>query len=182
MSDKKAIQIEEPINGSSSTAKSFPGFSQRLNYLCDLASIPRLDDGRQAYVSTLLPASKMAPGDWLKKDRPPKTTTLRKLLSLILQRISGEHDNIKIEAWLIYGDVVNQPFDLTPNEALIPLATTLIVSVANEINIPTDVFDLNNVLPMTLEMLTNFKLTTQDLVEPIHRKIIAQYIKSHLRN
>ena len=47
--------------------EAFPGFSERLNYFIDLAdpTIPAMDNGRQACISNLLQASKMAPGEWL---------------------------------------------------------------------------------------------------------------------
>lgn len=186
--DKNVVQLHEQIeeiNRSSSTVtEAFPGFSERLNHLIDLSGIdiPPLDDGRQAHISTLLKASKMAPGDWLKKDKPPKTATLRKLVNYLLSNIQGDHNPYKVEAWLKYGDTaVNSPFDLEPkeNQALIPLATTLIVSVAKEIGIPPYEFDLTTVLSSTVEMLSNFKLTHENIVEPVHRTIIAQYIKAN---
>ncbi|MBX2808156.1 MAG: hypothetical protein KTR20_05935 [Cellvibrionaceae bacterium] len=163
----------------------FPGFSARLNQLIDLTDlgIPPLDDGRQAHISLLLQASKMAPGDWLKKDKPPKTSTLRKLVVYLLSHIPGDHSPYKIEAWLKYGDAaLSNPFTVQPtinNQALIPLATTLIVSTAKTINIPTNQFDLGKVLDATLETLSDFQLTQESMVEPVHKKIIAQYILAH---
>lgn len=189
-SEKKVIQLHrqiEEINHTSGTiSEAFPGFSERLNHLIDLADldIPPLDDGRQACISTLLRASKMAPGDWLKKDKPPKTATLRKLVSYLLSHIPGELNPYKIEAWLKYGDeAVSNPFNSTPqeNQALIPLAITLIISVAKEINIPPNEFDLNKVLSVTVETCSEFRLTHESMVEPVHRKIIAQYIKANPR-
>lgn len=179
-------QIEEVNQASTTVSEAFPGFSRRLNDLIDLAdpAIPRMDGGRQAYISALLQASKMAPGDWLKKDKPPKTVTLRKLVNYLLSRMPGDYNPYKIEAWLKYGDAaIGNPFDLTPqeNQALIPLATTLIVSVAKEINIPPNEFDLNRVLSATVETLSDFKLTHESMVEPVHRKIISQYIKANPR-
>ena len=179
-------QIEEINQASATVSEAFPGFSDRLNYLIDLAdlNIPPMDDGRQAYVSALLQSSKMAPGDWLKKDRPPKTTTLRKLVVYLLSHISGEHNPYKVEAWLKYGDVaVVNPFESShqENQSLIPLATTLIVSVAKEIGIPANEFDLSIVLSSVVDMLFDFKLSHESMVEPVHRKIISQYIKANVR-
>ena len=189
-SEKNVIQLNrqiEEINQASGTfSEAFPGFSERLNNLIDLADvdIPSLDDGRQAYISTLLQASKMAPGDWLKKDKPPKTATLRKLVNYLIAHLPGDHNPYKIEAWLKYGEeAVSNPFNSAPqaNQALIPLATTLIVSVAKEIGIPPHEFDLSNVLTATVETLSDFKLIHESMVEPVHRKIIAQYIKANLK-
>lgn len=178
-------QIEELNQASASVSEAFPGFSERLNHLIDIANvdIPPMDDGRQAYISNLLQASKMAPGDWLKKDKPPKTATLRKLVVYLLRHVPGDHNPYKIEAWLKYGDAaVNNPFNSAPseNQALIPLATTLIVSVAKEISIPPNKFDLSKVLTTTVETLSDFKLTHESMVGPVHRMIIAQYIKANL--
>ncbi|MBX2807163.1 MAG: hypothetical protein KTR20_00895 [Cellvibrionaceae bacterium] len=167
------------------TTEIFPGFSTRLNQLIDLTDlgIPPLDDGRQAHISSLLQASKMAPGDWLKKDKPPKTSTLRKLVIYLLSHIAGDHSPYKIEAWLKYGDAaLSNPFTTQRamnNQALIPLATTLIVGEAKAINVPTNRFDLSKVLEATLETLSNFQLTQESMVEPVHKKIIAQYILAH---
>jgi hypothetical protein len=179
-------QAKEISQASDTVTEAFPGFSERLNKLIDLADIgiPPLDNGRQAYISNLIQASKMAPGDWLKKDKPPKTATLRKLVNYLLAHLSGDHNPYKIEAWLKYGDAaVCNPFNSTPqaSQVLIPLATTLIVSVAKEINTPTNEFDLNKVLTATVETLSDFKLTHESMVEPVHRKIIAQYIKANLK-
>ncbi|MCU7917253.1 MAG: hypothetical protein KZQ95_02705 [Candidatus Thiodiazotropha sp. (ex Epidulcina cf. delphinae)] len=190
-SEKKVVrlhrQIEEFNQTTSGTVSEvFPGFSKRLNHLIDLTdlNVPAMDDGRQAYISALLQASKMAPGDWLKKNKPPKTTTLRKLVIYLLSRIPGDHNPFKIEAWLKYGDeAVQNPFNSMPqnSQALIPLATALIVSVAKEINVTANEFDLNKVLSATVETLSDFQLTHESMVEAVHRKIIAQYIKSNPR-
>lgn len=187
-SDKNVVQLQKEIKeinqASSTVTEAFPGFSKRLNHLIDLSDIdiPPLDDGRQAHISALLKASKMAPGDWLKKDKPPKTATLRKLVNYLLSNIQGDHNPYKVEAWLKYGNTaVKNPFDLEPkaNQALIPLATTLIVSVAKEIDIPPHDFDLTKVLSSTIEMLSDFKLIHESTVEPVHRTIIAQYIRAN---
>ena len=165
----------------------FPGFSNRLNILIDLTdlNIPPLDDGRQSYISTLLQASKMAPGDWLKKDKPPKTATIRKLITFLLSHIPGEYNPLKVEAWLKYGDeALPNPFnsEQPDNQNLIPLATTLIVTVSKENNIPANEFDLSRVLNITVEMLADFGLDHESMIESVHKKIILQYIRSSPRN
>lgn len=165
---------------------SFPGFSKRLNQLIDMTDldIPDMDGGRQSYLSNLLNISKMPPGYWLKKDKPPKTSTLRRLVAHLLSHIQGTHNPITVEAWLKYGDVaVPNPFDEDDeeNEALAPLATSLIVSVAQEIGIPISKFDLNPVLSSTIDMLAYFKLTQECMIDPVYRAIIAKSIKSHPR-
>ncbi|MFC1336815.1 MAG: hypothetical protein G8D89_18305 [gamma proteobacterium symbiont of Clathrolucina costata] len=190
-SDPKVVQLHKQIEEYSqvvpgTVAEIFPGFSERLNHLIDLTDleIPPLDDGRQAHIASLLQSSKMAPGDWLKKDKPPKTSTLRKLVTYLLRHISGNHNPLKVEAWLKYGDeALPNPFDqnTSDNQDLIPLATTLIVSVARENNIPANDFDLSKVLTTTVDMLADFRLSHESMIESVHRKIIAQYIKSNPR-
>lgn len=189
--DEKVVQLHRQIEElnqapTGTVSEAFPGFSERLNQLIDLTDleIPAIDDGRQTYVGNLFQVSKMSPGDWLKKDKPPKTATLRKLVVYLLSHIEGDHNPFKIEAWLKYGDAaVSNPFNVTPedSQALIPLATSIIVSVAKEIGIPANKFDLNLVLTATVETLADFKLTQEGMVEPVHRRIIAQYIKAHPR-
>lgn len=150
--------------------------------LTDL-SIPSMNNGRQTYLSNLLNISKMPPGDWLKKDRPPKTITLRKLIAFFLNHISGDHDPNLVEAWLQYGNSVPNPFQSTEddNQALTPLATSLIVSVAQEIGTPVSKIDLNPVLSSTIEMLAYFRLAQDSVIDPVYRALIARQIKSHPR-
>ncbi len=189
--DQKVVQLRDrraEFNRTTAgaVAEIFPGFSARLNQLIDLTDldIPDIGDGRQTYIGELLQASKMACGDWLRKDKPPKPTTLRKLVVYLTEHVPGDQNPYKVEAWLRYGDVaVQNPFDSTPqrHQALIPLATALIVSVAKEIDVPTTSFDLSEVLTATIEILANFHITHATLIEPVHRTIIAQYIHAHPR-
>lgn len=166
--------------------EAFPGFSVRLNMFIDLTDleIPPLDNGRQSFLGNLVQTTRMSPGEWLKKDKPPKTATLRKLIVYLLDHIQGDYNPFKIEAWLKYGDVaVANPFykEADSSQSLIPLATSLIVLVAKEIGVPANSFDLNPVLASTVETLSAFKITQANMVEPVHRSIVAEYIKANLR-
>lgn len=187
----KVVQLHQQIEEINQTTpkvvtEEFPGFSDRLNKLIDLTDlgIPPLDGGRQAHIASLLQSSKMAPGDWLKKDKPPKNSTLKRLVNYLLSHIDGSHSPLKIQAWLKFGDeAVNDPFcDPQPdNQYLIPLATALIVAVTRENGIPASEYELSRVLCETVEMLAGFNLTHESMIEPVHLQIIYQYIKSHPR-
>lgn len=187
----KVVQLHQQIEEINQTTpeavgEEFPGFSHRLNKLIDLTDldIPPLDGGRQAHIASLLQASKMAPGDWLKKDKPPKNSTLRKLVNYLLLHIPGTHSPLKVLAWLKFGnEAVNDPFSNSQpdNQDLIPLATALIVSVTRENSIHANEYDLSKVLRETVEMLAGFNLTHESMIEPIHLQIISQYIKSNPR-
>lgn len=190
--NEKVVQLhrqqEEFLNTTpAEVSEIFPGFSARINQFIDLTdlNIPHMDEGRQAYIANLFQSSKMAPGDWLKKDKPPKPSTLRKIVLFLLTHIKGDYNPLRVEAWLKYGDgAVTNPFRHSnpDNEALIPLAASLIASVAKEIDVQTTHFDLNQVLNGTIETLSDFQITHESMVEPVHRKIIAQHIRSNPRN
>ncbi len=189
--NKRVIRLKEQIKEyneatSDTIVEIFPGFSERFNFLIDLTDldVPKLYNGRQAYISSLLQVSKMAPGDWLKKDKLPKASTLRKLLTYFLRHIEGSYSVYQIEAWLKYGnEVVPHPFKDIPfhNQQLTSLAVTLIVAVASERSIPTTQFDLNKVLAATLETLSEFEITQESKIKSTHRKIIFQHITTYLK-
>lgn len=171
---------------SASVSEIYPGFSLRLNQLVDLTDldIPPMSDGRQTYVSNLFDTSKMAPADWFKKDKPPKAATLRKIVVFLLNHIDGEYNNLRVEAWLKYGDgAVGNPFDDPHSkfQPLTPLATILVNTEARELNIKAPEFDLNSCIALTIETLTDFQLTDLRDLLPAHRKIIASHIKNNLK-
>ncbi len=91
-------------------AEIHAGFSERLNWLLDASDLnpPPLDAGRVSWLAKLTSYSRPAVMDWLKYDKPPKCTTLRKLVSFLnrhhLPPIMSSTP--RIEAWLQYGPVV----------------------------------------------------------------------------
>ena len=177
------LQKEFEETQAASITEHFAGFSQRMNELIDLTDIdiPAMHDGRQAYLSSLLQSSKMSSADWLKKNRPPKASTLRNIVVYLLNHIPGSYNPLRVEAWLKYGDeAVPNPFEARlDNQSLIPLAAALIASEAKTLAIPPAAFDLNNVLSCTVDMLADFHITNESMVEAAHRQIIAQHIKLH---
>ena len=159
----------------------FSGFSDRFNQLIDLSDldIPPPDAGRVAYISHLFDASRMGPSDWLKHNRVPRSATLRKIVVFLLRHIEGQYSTVRVEAWLKYGEAaIPNPFAMnqSANQALIPLATSLIVSIAREEGVAVTRFDLSVVLDQVLRLLSEFHVREEALVEPVHRRIIAQHI------
>lgn len=170
---------------SAPVSEIYPGFSLRLNQLIDLTDLemPAMADGRQSHVANLFESSRHAPGDWLKKDKPPKPGTLRKIVTFLLLHIEGSYNALRVEAWLKYGEgAVGNPFEdpHTRFQPLTPLATIIVTSVAKELKIPAPSFNLEKCLELTIETLTDFQLTDQRDVLPAHRKIVAGHIRSTL--
>lgn len=87
-------------------AEIHAGFSERLNWLLDASDMnpPPLDAGRVTWLAELTSSSRPATMDWLKHDRPPKSVTLRKLVSFINGHLPPIMSSTpKVEAWLKYG-------------------------------------------------------------------------------
>lgn len=171
---------------SAAVSEIYPGFSLRLNQLIDLTDLemPPMSDGRQSHVANLFESSRHAPGDWLKKDKPPKPATLRKIVTFLLLHIEGSYNGLRVEAWLKYGDgAVGNPFEdpHTRFQPLTPLATILVTTVAKELDIQAPAFDLERCLELTIETLTDFQLTDQRDILPAHRKIVASHIRNNLK-
>lgn len=171
---------------SAAVSEIYPGFSLRLNQLIDLTDLemPPMSDGRQSHVANLFESSRHAPGDWLKKDKPPKPATLRKIVTFLLHHIEGSYNGLRVEAWLKYGDgAVGNPFEdpHTRFQPLTPLATILVTTVAKELDIQAPAFDLERCLELTIETLTDFQLTDQRDILPAHRKIVASHIRNNIK-
>lgn len=83
----------------------YEGFSQRLNQILDQSSlnVPKLNEGRGAWLAKLSGASKPAASDWLLHDKPPKQTRLRALIIMIAKYLPFELEVPVIEAWVLYG-------------------------------------------------------------------------------
>lgn len=186
--DAKVLQFkkqqEEFSSFTTDLEEIFPGFSSRLNELVDKTDleVPPLDDGRQAYLSELFSASKMAAGDWLKKDKPPKPTMLRKVVAYMLAHTEWATTNpLKVEAWLKYGSAIQNPFERAAieNEALYPLASTVISQVARESGVPGSQIDLVECLKQTVELFASFDINRLDKVELVHKKIVEQIVRQN---
>jgi len=169
---------------SASVEEIFPGFSERFNILLDLSDleIPK-SRGKAAYVAELFETSQMAPADWLKKDKPPKPATLRKIVIFLLNHIDKVYSSLKVEAWLKYGDeAVGNPFSYKEEEkSLIPLAAGLISEVAKANKISAVSFELTKVLSAVVKTLSDFEVSDISLIERVHHEIVLQHIKANSR-
>jgi len=159
----------------------FVGFSKRLNYMLDLADIncPLIDRGRQAYIAKVFESSKMASADWLKKDRVPKPLTLRRMVQFLINHISGEYNDLRVEAWLKYGEpAIPSPFKSLDqmNRVSMPLAMSIIALVSSHHEIRASTFDLNIVLEQTLLLLASENITTMDGINDKHKESVKCYI------
>lgn len=169
----------------------FPGFSDRLNHLMDLSpEIPRINQGRRAFLADISRSSKMAPGQWLHKDKPPKPSSLRIIVPAIISYLEESLDVLKVEAWLLYGpEVVADPFagttkeeDQTNNTKIIPLAVNAIIKMARRIGVTAESYNLDTLLPAVVEMLVGFGINDEEKIEPIHEQIIEQFILAHKKD
>lgn len=88
----------------------FPGFSSRINRIIDMTdlSAPSKDYGRGAWLANLTQSSKSATSDWLKKDKPPKPSMLRKLIYFFCRHLPPVmRSPLFVECWVLYGDLSN---------------------------------------------------------------------------
>lgn len=162
----------------------YPGFSARLNELAEKTDldVPPLNDGRQAYLSELFSSSKMAVSDWLKKDKAPKPTMLRKVVAYLISHTESDYLNpLKVEAWLKYGSAIQNPFgsEAIENEALYPLASSVISMTAKESGIPGSEIKLTECLKQTVELFASFDINRIDKVELVHKRIVEQIIRQN---
>lgn len=89
----------------------YPGFSARYNEILNLTGLfPPLDDGRLTAIARFFGSSKPGAMNWLSKDKPPTPKPFRKQINMLLEHIEGDYDVRRIEAWLLHGDVVPNPF------------------------------------------------------------------------
>jgi hypothetical protein len=124
----------------------------------------------------------MAAGEWLKKDKPPKPTTLRKVVTYLLAHTEWAYLNpLKVEAWLKYGSAIQSPFESAAieNEALYPLASSVISLVAKESGIPGSEINLTECLKQTVDLFASFDINRIDKVELVHKKIVEQIIRQN---
>ncbi len=100
---------EEYSSGEIKNAK-YDGFSERLNIAIDQTDLgfPPLGNGRAAALAQLTGASKMTTGDWLNKDAPPKTTTLRTLSTFLVNHLDNFSKPGDLEVWLKYANTSDE--------------------------------------------------------------------------
>ena len=169
----------------SSIAEIYPGFSERFNLLIDLTDlhIPPLKGGRLTHLCELFELSRPVPGEWLMKDKPPKASMLRKIVSFLLAHLDGEPNVYRVEAWLKYGDAIGNPFDQPHStfHPLTPLATVLVNNEAKKMGYSAPDFNLDATLSLTIETLTDFELTAIEQITPGHLKIIGSHVKANLK-
>ena len=87
----------------------YSGFSERLNWLIDASDLkaPPLYKGRISWLAKITETSKSAVLAWLKKNKPPKSVFLRKLVTFLVAHLPPITKNIPtVEAWLKYGPEV----------------------------------------------------------------------------
>lgn len=185
---RKQLKEALPSDTPTSLSEVFPGFSERFNKLIDMCDldIPRLDDGRQAYIGNLFEASKPAAGDWLKKDCPPKPTTLRTIVISLLKHLKpehqGDHHPLKVEAWMKYGDeAIGNPFAAMEYDRLSPLVATLLARISKEIGVGPLAFNFDAALRETLALLREYNIQGTEQVGTGQRIVIAQIIRNNLR-
>ena len=172
---------------STDISEIYPGFSNRLNQIIDLTDldIPALSTGRQAHMVNLFEASRVVVTDWLKNDKPPRPATLRKIVVFLLKHLGGIHNELRVEAWLKYGDeAVGNPFHNPTGQLhpLTPLATILVHEETKRLNINALGLDLQACLVATVGTLIDFELSSVEQILPAHRNIIRSHIEKALSN
>jgi len=178
MRDVKSATVEQINAGFSNRLLTFIGQSD--------IDIPKLDEGMITYIAKLFETSKPAASDWLTKNKPPKEATLLKIVKFFLNHIEGG-DNIlvtRVISWLRYGDgAVPSPFKQEGKPEgyleLSPLAASLIVEEAKEIGLDASDYDLEKVLPQTVNLLITYDISDDTQVTNAHRDIIRGHIKNN---
>lgn len=183
--DQLKIETKEPT--SAEVQHLFPGFSKRFNDFLDLCEleepIPPLGDGRVNFLVALFDTNRISVAQWLNKDMPPKTPTLRRIVTSLAKHVKGEHHPFKIEAWLKYGDeAVRNPFVFHPSDKLSPMAHTLIHNISHEIGISTADISLERTVKETLQYLHSLKLNSHSQLTLVQLNIVAQIIRNNTKN
>lgn len=181
------LNLETPDPSSADIQQLFPGFSLRFNYFLDLCEldepIPPLGDGRGAFLSTLFECSRISVGHWLKNDMPPKTPTLRRIVTALLKHVKGDLHPFKVEAWLKYGDeAIRNPFVFHPSDRLSPLAHTLVNSISHEIGVSPASISIERTIKETLQYLHSLQLSSHSQLAPDQLAIVAQIIRNNVKN
>lgn len=190
---QKIVQLRdrfksEAHENSADIEQFFPGFSVRFNIfleLCELEEpIPPLGDGRVNFLVELFDTNRISVAQWLNKDMPPKTTTLRRIVRFLLKYIpGGDYHPVKVEAWLKYGEqAVRNPFVLHKTDRLTPLAHTLINTISHEIGIPPASIMFERALNETLQYLKSLQLPNPPSVSLDQERIVAQIIRNNAKN
>jgi hypothetical protein len=165
-------------------ATVFTGFSDRLNFLIDLAypQAAKLEKGRGSWLSEVTGAARPTTSEWLLKNKVPQDATFDRLVAFLLENIAPQHNIKRVKAWLQYGEeVVANPFQQYDDVAkgLLPLAVQLIDEVTKKTRTPNTSYDLKSVITRTLELLASLGISDAGAILPAHRKLIAEYFKLH---
>ena len=175
---------------SQETEGVFPGFTHRLNLLIDKAEgldIPSINDrGRMAYIHKLTGHSKPAVSDWLQKDTLPRDQTLRSLIAFLLRHIPGEHNVMRVEAWVRFGEeATTNPFSAPraadDQTALRPLAAKLIAKSSKDMNISVSSYDLLGTMDDVVKMLMDYGVSGPDDIQGPMEDLTKYYIQQHQR-
>ena len=164
----------------------YPGFSDRLNAFIDLTSvnIPPMNKGRQTALAELFDVSKVVCADWLKKDRVPKVQTLRTMVATFLSYIDGDYNELRVEAWLKYGDeAIPNPFVQVDEyqQHLLPIAASLVVQVVKRVNLSINEIDLDHAIKKTIEILKRFEIVDEHQIGDLHLESIADMIQQECK-
>ncbi len=174
-----------------SVTEVFPGFSNRLNQLMDHTqdlNIPAMDErGRIAYIHKITGHSKPAVSDWLKKDILPRDQTLRGLITFLLRHIPGDHNVLRVESWVRFGEEATpSPLALnqeeTDTESLRPLAAKLIAEAGKTLNLTVSRYDLQGTMEDVTQMLADYGVSSFEDIQPPMSDLAKYYIQQHLRN
>jgi len=185
-----ASNRETKSSATAEISEIYAGFSRRLNLFIDASDIdaPSMNDGRVSFIADLLNVSRPAVTDWLSKNKPPKETTIFEIVYFFLKHMDAGEDILpaRVASWLRYGDEVSPcPFRVEQDEIvyqeLIPLAASIIANEAKTLGLGAASYDLEKVLKLTVQTLADFELRESNRIKEVHRLIIQQHIKSHIR-
>lgn len=175
---------------SCTASEIYPGFSERLNYLMDQAEgieIPDKDGrGRPTFLHKVTGSSRPATSDWVLHNKPPRDKTLRSLVVFFLHHISGDHNPVRVESWLRYGDQATpNPFAKGQQESddtpLRLLAAKLVAEAGKALAVTVAGYDFKAVQDATIKMLKDYGVTNDADIQDGMIDLVKYYIKDNPR-
>lgn len=89
--------------------KTIEGFSERLQFLCELAGYPN-KHGVIEKLATITRTNANTFKTWYRLDSPPLTTTMLDVVSKLLELVPGNYSPQLVSAWVYFGDSNDFPF------------------------------------------------------------------------